>query len=356
VQITGSVERAARGDGDPGALHDFINERLHQIGTLVLKSIDRADRGVALEGIWSLKRILDHYGTHKKQLPDRWFHVERKDFIGMSAEAIEIVNADRTWFEHRVMTQVFLAFQNALAKTQDVISSLSDAARIIATRAANRGDEKATHLAVRFFNNYLREAIKRKDVHATYDLFYQYRVLARELTGQPALLTQIGQYFRYYGAQAAAAGMEFVHPIVAFDLSWIVRDAYDARSAAAPELLANLLELKHNIANDSGRLIVAAKVILGGYFLQKGLETEAGQIKENLKGLPPAVLAAVEHNLLTLTERSFWEVTDRQVRFEWVAPECRGHVKSFIDSLKSMAPVGDDGNRQNLAHDPKGGK
>src|SRR5262249_44498196 len=169
-QITLSVERAVNGNGDPAVAHDFINERLHQIGTLVLKSIDRADRGVALEGIWSLKRILDHYGAHKEQLPDRWFQVERKDFIGMSAEALEIVNADRTWFEHRAMTQVFLAYQNALAKTQDVISSLSDAARIIATRAADRGDEKALQLAVRFFNNYLREAIKRKDLRATYDL------------------------------------------------------------------------------------------------------------------------------------------------------------------------------------------
>jgi hypothetical protein len=338
-QITSSVERAAHGYGDPGAAHDFINERLHQIGTIVLKSIDRADRGVALEGIWSLKRILDHYGTHKKELPDRWFQVERKDFIGMSAEAIEIVNADRTWFEHRVMTQVFLAYQNALAKTQDVISSLSDAARIIATHAANRGDDKALHLAVRFFNNYLREAIKRKDLHATYDLFYQYRLLARELLEHPVLLKRIARYFHYYSEQAAAAGMEFVRQIVGVDLSWIVRHAYDGQSAAAPELLKNLLELNHNIANDPRRLIVKAKVILGGYFLQNGLETEAGQIKENLEGLQLAVLCAVEHDLLTLTERSFWEVTDRQVSFEWVAPERRGYVKSFIDSLKLLAPV-----------------
>ena len=334
-QITWSVERAAQGNGAPEVAHDFINERLHQIGTLVLKSIDRADRGVALEGIWSLKRILDHYGTHKKQLPDRWFQVERKDFIGMSAEAIEIVSADRTWFEHRVMTQVFLAYQNALAKTQDVISSLSDAARIIAIHAADRGDEKVLHLAVRFFNNYLREAIKRKDLHATYDLFYQYRLLARAVLDHPLLLKRIAQYFQYYCEQAVAAGMEFVRQIVAFDLSWIVRHAYDAQSAAAPELLDHLLELNHNIANDPHRLMVEAKVILGGYFLQKNLETEAGRIKENLQGLPLAVLSAVEHDLLTLTERSFWEVTDRQVRFEWVAPECRGHVKSFIDSLKS---------------------
>jgi predicted membrane protein DUF2254 len=335
-QITKTVESVARGDG-PTEVHDFINERLQQIGTLVLKSIDRADRGVALEGIWSLKRILDHYGTLKAQMPDRWFQVARKDFIGMSAEAIEIVNADRTWFEHRVMTQVFLAYQNALAKTQDVISSLSDAARIIALHAARRGDEKALDLAVRFFNNYLREAIKRKDLHATYDLFYQYRLLAGDLGAWPALLTQIGGYFQYYCEQAVAVGLGFTRQIVAFDLGWLICRAYDEHSAPAPKLLEYLLELDH-AHNDPRHLIVAAKVILGGYFLQKVLETEASRIRENLGDVSPAVLGAVEDNLLTLHERSFWEVTDRQVRFEWVAPERRRHVKEFIESLTSRSP------------------
>jgi hypothetical protein len=235
--------------------------------------------------------------------------------------------------------QVFLAYQNALAKTQDVISALSDAARIIATRAANRGDAQALYLAVRFFNNYLREAIKRKDLHATYDLFYQYRLLAGDLLGHPELLIRIAQYFRYYGEVAAVAGMEFVRQIIAFDLMWLVRHAYQRRSEAAPALLQILLDLHHHAANDPRRLLVKAKVILAGFLLQNGLAQEADRIKENLQGLPLAVLAAIEHDLLTLTERSFWEVTDRQVNFEWVAPESRGSVRSFIDSLRLAAPV-----------------
>ena len=338
-QVTSAVESSTRGVGDPDAVHDLINERLDQIGTLVLKSIDRADRGVAREGIWSLKRILDHYGEHKQHLPAPWFQVERKDFVGLSDEAIEIVNADRTWFEHRVLTQVFLAYQNALAKTQDVISSLSDAARIIATHAAQRGDEKVLQLAVRFFNSFLREAIKRRDQRATYDLFYQYRLLADAVLERPLLVNEIARYFRYYSEQAAAAGMEFVPHIVAFDLSWIVRHAYDGKGAAAPDLLETLLEINHMIAGKPRRQIVEAKVILGGYFLQHGLEAEARRVMENLEGLPLDLLSTIEHDLLTRTERSFWEVTDRQVRFEWIAPERRVHVQSFVESLKAMAPV-----------------
>src|SRR2546421_698157 len=138
--VTSLVDRASTGKVATQVAHEQIHERLHHIGTILLKSVDRADRSVVLEGIWSLKRILDHYGTCKAKMPADWFRAERKDLIGMSAEAIALVNADHTWFEHRVLTQIFLAYQNALSKTQDIISALSDTLRIIATHAARRQD------------------------------------------------------------------------------------------------------------------------------------------------------------------------------------------------------------------------
>src|SRR5437660_3413069 len=166
ADVTDLVDRASAGQVPAQVAHEQIHERLHHIGTILLKSVDRADRSVVLEGIWSLKRILDHYGTCKAKMPADWFRAERKDLIGMSAEAIALVNAERTWFEHRVLTQIFLAYQSALAKTQDIVSALSDTLRIIATHAAQRRDDKVVDLTVKFFNNDLREAIKRKDPHA----------------------------------------------------------------------------------------------------------------------------------------------------------------------------------------------
>ena len=112
-------------------------------------------------------------------------------------------------------------------------------------------------------------------------------------------------------------------------------DDLAAIDPAAPDLLACLLEFNHNSANDPRWMIVKAKTILGGFLLQSGREKEASQVKENLAGLPLPVLSSIELELLTLTERSFWEVTDRQVNFEWIEPENRESVKSFIDSLKA---------------------
>jgi Predicted membrane protein (DUF2254) len=336
-QITGVLARVEAGRVAPEEAHDLIRERLHHLGTIVLKAIDRADRGVVLEGLWGFKRLLDDYGERKPRLPAGWFQVARKDFVGMSADAIDLVNADRTWFEHRVLTQVFLAYQAALAKTQDVISSLTDAARIIATHAARRGDEPALTLAVRFFNNFLREAIKRKELHAVYDLLYQYRLLAAELCGHPRLLQDVGRRIRGYSELAAASGLAFVPQIAGFDLGWIVCRAYEAHSPAAGALLDEVLALSHRAGGEALPPLVKAKVILGGFFLEHGLAGEAARVRANLADVPESVLAGAGQDLLTLDERCFWEVTDRQVNFEWVDPGRRGYVKTFLDSLRPAA-------------------
>jgi hypothetical protein len=317
----------------PGDAHLLAQDRLQHIGTIILKAIDRADRSVAREGIWLLKRLLDDYGERKGRLPAAWFVVERKDFAGLSAEALALVNEDRTWFEHRVMTQVFLAYQAALAKTQDVISALSDAARIIAAHAARRGDDQALWLAVRFFHNYLREAIKRKDLHAVYDLLYQYRLLARDLVDRPRFLEEIGRRFRGYSELAEAAGLDFVPQLAGFDLGWVVCRAYEAGSPAAPNLLGELLALDHRAGRRG--LLVKAKLILGGHLLGQGLQAEAGRVRDTLADVPEAVLAGAGRDLLTQEERSFWEVTDRQLNLEWVPPEGRPHLQAFLDLLRS---------------------
>src|SRR5205823_5269879 len=125
-QVLRVVDRESAGSVDTTAAHELVREELHQIGTLVLKSIDRADRGVAAEGIWCLKQVLDHYRPLKPRMPEAWFKVERRDLIGLSKEALDLLNEDRTWFEHQVLWQMYLAYQNALAKAPDAISALSD--------------------------------------------------------------------------------------------------------------------------------------------------------------------------------------------------------------------------------------
>lgn len=333
-QVTAEIDRAAAGKVDVEKSQDVIHERLSQIGTICLKSIDRADRSVVLEGIWALKQLCDHYGARKASMPDAWFKVDRKDFVGLSNEALEIINEGQTWFEHKVGRQLYLAYQAALAKSPDAISSLSDAARVIATNAAARGDELALQLLVRYFNNFLREAIKKKDTHAIYDLFYQYRLLGRDAgRDRPELLRQIGRSFRFYSETAASSGLEFIPQLAGFDLGWLVRRAYETKSAAADGLLGDVLALDHMPRGKAATLLVKAKMLLGGAFLEAGQTAQAARVAENLGNVPPETLAMTADDLMAVSERCFWEVTDRQVNFEFMGPERREHVRAFIASL-----------------------
>jgi hypothetical protein len=333
-QVLVVVDRVGAGKDHIDVAHELVRDQVHQIGTLVLKSIDRGDRGVAAEGIWVFKQILDHYRPLKTSMPDAWFRVQRRDLVGLSHEALELLNADRTWFEHQVLWQMYLAYENALAKAQDSISALSDATRIIALHSAAAGDDKALELTVKFFNNFLREGIKKKDTHAVYDLLYQYRQLACELCDHPDVLRRLGKYMRHYAQFALANGVAFVPQFLAFDLGSIVVRAFEHNCPAASSLLDDLLALKHLAGVEPLPLIVKAKAVVGANLLEGGRQAEAERVRANLTDVPQATLGQVERELLTMEDRSFWEVTDRQVNFEWVPPEHRASLQKFFALLR----------------------
>src|SRR5262245_55713535 len=256
------IDQVRAGKVVPKVARAQISERMYQIATIIMKSIERGDRGVVVEGARDLKLILAYHSARRSQLPAEWFRVDHDDCLGLSDEAIDLLNETRTWFEHRVMTLLFTAYQAVLGKMPDVISAFSDIVRSMALQEARQRDEPALELTVRFFNNYLREAIKHKDTHALYDLFYQYRALAGEVGEYPRLQQQIAQHFHFYGEQAIAAGLAFVPTFLAFDLVWLTCTAYERRSPAAADLLEQILALDHKGSKDPRFLLVKAKVIL----------------------------------------------------------------------------------------------
>jgi hypothetical protein len=335
--VVRAVERAEHGKENVGPAHDQVRDDLHQIGTIVIKSIDRADRGVAAEGVWCFKEILDHYRKQKSRLPPGWFKVERRDIVGLSTEALEIINLEGTWLEHAALWQMYLVYQNALTKAPDTLSALSDAVRVIGTHAAADNDDRVLELAVRIFNNFLREGIKKKDIHAIYDLLYQYRRLAVEIHNRPELLGRLARYLRYYSERAVASGLEFMQAILAFDLGAMTACAFETNSSAAPTLLSELLALRHRTPSGTLSLLVKGKAIVGGRLLELGRNAEVEQVRLALADVAPTDLERAENDLLAVQEPAFWEVTDRQVNFEWVPQEHRDGLRQFFALLRAPA-------------------
>ncbi|HEY0990761.1 MAG TPA: DUF2254 family protein, partial [Kofleriaceae bacterium] len=211
---------------DPIAAQPALSVRVGQIGTVIIKSLERNDRDVAAEGAWALKVLLDHYSRYKPRMPKEWFVVDRADFVGLSDEALEMLSESRTWFEMKCLLQLEHGFLRALHGASDTVSTFSDATRVIGVRAVGHHDEQALRLAIRFFNNYLREAIKARNLRAVYDVFHQYRRLGRELVDRPELLREVGQHFSYYAVMARTYGMVFAPQLAIFDLGYVTRRAF----------------------------------------------------------------------------------------------------------------------------------
>jgi hypothetical protein len=327
------VQRVADRKFDPYDAQTDVSIRINQIGTIIIKSLDRNDRDVAAEGTWAIKRMLDDYDKHKSRMPKEWFKVDRADFVGLSDEALEMLTENRTWFEMKCLQQIEHGFLRALHGANDTVSTFSDATRVIACRAADHHDEQALRLSIRFFNNYLREAIKARNLRAVYDVFHQYRRLGRDLVDRPELLREIGHHFAYYAVMARTYGMLFAPQLALFDLGYVTRRAYERASPAAPDLLRTVLSLPHRTGNDLHSMAVKAKLILGGFFVENRLEAEADLVRKNLRDVDAAHIERAEEELLA-ADRSFFEVTDRQLNLEYVPPERREPLKRFCDSLQ----------------------
>jgi hypothetical protein len=328
------IARTAERSGDPQEAQTVISTRVNQLGTIIIKSLDRNDRDVAAEGTWAIKQLLDQYDQYKKRMPKEWFVVDRADFVGLSDEALEMLTETRTWFEMKCLQQIEHGFLRALHSANDTVSTFSDATRVIGTRADLHHDEQALRLCIRFFNNYLREAIKARNLRAVYDVFHQYRRLARDLCDRPELLREIGHHFAYYGTMARTYGMLFAPQLVLFDLGYVTRRAYERASPAAAELLKTMLALPHRTGNDLHTMAVKAKLILGGFFLEIKHESEADIVRKNLRDVDAAHIERAENELLS-ADKSFFEVTDRQLNLEYVPPERREPLQRFCDSLQT---------------------
>jgi hypothetical protein len=327
------VVRGTEGAIDPETAQDEIKERLFQIGTIILKSIDRADRGVAREGIWALKRIIDHYGERKQHMRSGWFRVGREDFVGMSHYALDWISEQRTWLEMQALRQLLLNYQHALAKAHDAISSISNANRAIARSAAARGDRTVVTLCMRFFNSFLREAINRKDTRAAYDVLYQYRELAGDLKADPEFVRRIAGFLRTYATVAEQLGHDFVSQVAAYDLCHVIETAYDADSPSAEGALDDLLALPNQRDGKVLPARVKTKLAAAGHLVEHELDQPLGRVRQALADVPLAAVEQAAAELATIDRQIYWEITDRAVNMEWTTEPRRKAIARFVASL-----------------------
>lgn len=321
----------ARTDEPPGLRRRRLHDRILQLGNVILRAIDRADRDVAIDAISALETAVGAYGDAKEAAPPEWFEVEAGLFPGLSGDAMRLMRRERTWVEQRALSQLHLAFVAALAKMQDAVSAISLVVRRVALVAKDRDDEAVLGLAIRYLNTFLRAAIGRKDLHALFDLFYEVRQLAVDLVpSKPNRSAEIARHLRYYSEQARLQGLPFIHELGAAEVAVVVEAAYEAK---APTARAILDELRAFGGPHATVRLTKATAVLAAYFAARGPGEEAALLRADLEATSPERLSAARRDVAGTADPVFWEVTDRQTNLDYVAPERREAVVKLLDEV-----------------------
>jgi predicted membrane protein DUF2254 len=328
--------------GDIRERQHELSRRIHQLGNIILRALDRSDREVALAAVAALARCSAAYFKVEASHPEAWFTVDTSQFPGLSREAVALLNREHTWVEMELLRQLWRGYEAALAKVPAVLSAISRIDRHLALEAASRDDTAALHLAIRFFNNFLREAIKRRDLRAVFDVLYQYRLLAIELwETRPALVVRIARYLDYYGRMAATLGMGFAQELVAYDLGAVVAHAIVHEKPWADPLFKVFLQIRRpgtpSVAMGLSPGLFKARLILAATLMEGRRLDLASQIEKSLIGVPRDLVHQAREDLLGDVEECFWEVTDRQVNLDYLPPSRKGHVAVILEWVDKNA-------------------
>jgi hypothetical protein len=306
-----------------------LDDRILQLGNVVLRAVDRSDRDVALEAIRALDDTMIAYAKIKPSLPEQWYRVERERFPGRSTEAIGQMHAERTWVEHKTLSQLYLAYEAALAKMPDAVSAISLINGRVGLRASAVSDLPVLRLSIRFFNTFVRAAIAKRDVHAVFDVLHEYRMLAIDLLATRSRhVVEIGRHFRYYAGLAKTAGLSFITELAAADFEAVVRSAYERDSTAAPQLFDEFTAL---CATGSGSRFVKAQAMLHAYLESLGREEECARLRRMIGEASIEDVQTATRDIEGTDDPMFWEVTDRQVNIDFVPLDERENVLRVLD-------------------------
>jgi hypothetical protein len=322
-----------------------VVEDVEHLGDIVLNAVGHRDKAIAMEAVASLARILDGHAGAKPRMGETWFAIgpelaSNPDFVSMAPEVIEDLSSHRLWLEMKVLRQYQTAFAEALDRQREVNYMIAIHTRRLAERCLAAGDPDALGLSIKFFNTFLRAAINARDVRTGYNIFHQYRLVGEAALrrGDTRTVLDVGRHFAYYGQVAFASGLPFLLETAAYDLCTLNECA--AETDVPADLRDALLDLFLEVDKESEgvheheeslRGVRKAQVKLATFYLARGRESEARRIQADMEREPDHRLRSIRAELDRVGSRYFWEITDRGLNMDYIAPERRVHLRRFFE-------------------------
>ncbi len=324
---------------------EIARERLpghvYHLGSVVLKSIERADRQSAVDGIVALRALLGEFGKVKAQLPEAWYQAPETEFRGLSTQAREFITAERAWLEVYALQQFIRAFESALTRMPDVVSAVADVVRAIGMDAHERGDVAVLEDVIRTLNSYLRIATRNEEPHAIFEVLQQYKTLAESLDGErPQETVEIARHFATYGKLARRGGLHFISELYVYDMGAVITHAAEGKSEALPELLEVYAGYVGALAQQPTVPLACAVLVSLGKAGPALSDEQRGKMLALLFGLPDATLDAGWSVVRDTQEPRYFEMTHRQVDLNYLPEDRRAAVHGWLQRRTPLPATG----------------
>lgn len=295
---------------------------LRNLGSVVLKSIDNSGRQTAEDGIHAIRELVAYYGLNKTKIRPEWFEVSKRDFRGMSREALRFISGDHCWAEVVALQDLNLAFESAITRMPDAVVSVADAVRGIAVDAHKRNDPAAILNAVRTFNSMLRSSLRRNEPHAIFDVLNQYRALAEDcLNARPEVACEIADHFAYYGRIARQKNLDFIPELFLYDLGHLLDFSIEVKSPTTDEILERFLGLSASLAQKPTVPLACAALVTAGTVSDLLTPEQTDRLLTVIEDLPRELVELGVAVIDATEQPRYRELTARQVDLNFVPPQ-----------------------------------
>ncbi|MDH3429756.1 MAG: DUF2254 domain-containing protein [Gammaproteobacteria bacterium] len=333
------------GNDDNEPTKNYMLNRVDELQDIARRASETGDRAVAMKSINALCELLTDYQEHIPNLPKNWFLVSPcvardPDFVSLSDSSISEIEKSGTWLDVKVMRQYLSLVSIGSSSSRDMTNLIAINTNRIGSAAATTRTA-VVELCIRCFNSYLRATINKNDQRTCYYIMNQYRQMAEELlrSGQENAVREIALHFQFYGQLGFTLNMPFLLEVAAYDIGRLIEDAARQKSTQVDDLLDLILELDREIKKESDEVsllgIRRAQIQLAAFFLDRGDESRARRIANDLMVEKPERVKQVREMLMSEERPHYWEITDRGINFSYLDPQLRRHVDTVLDWARS---------------------
>lgn len=319
-------------------LQNEISISIERIGDIANNSIKQTDRNIVIHAIASLKAILLHYLELKQSMPEDWFAFNQELLPTISKDFYEEISGEKLWFEMKVFLELEQLLKESLLEMNDVVSKIAGTVSSVGKWACDNKRKKLLEYHIYFFNTFLRHALNKRNVRATYIILYRYRQFSEYiLSSQEDLFLKITQYYKYYAHLANNMEQAFVVVTVAHDLSQMLQHAADKNFSHIRQGLQYFLDLDQGSDSELKEIALRgvrkAQLRLAAHFLQKEKQELLTIIMDDLREESRERMYSILSELNQVREKNFWEISERRASFDYIPEEEMKYIRKIFSQI-----------------------